>query len=286
MAAPAPSAPISGIVSTEWLAKHSNDPNVLVIDTRTVAEYEAGHIPDAVNIPFVVPESAWISFGPDDLLLQLPEDKPFFGNLSAVGVTKQKRIVICSQKATPPYPQAEAARVAMTLELAGFAKVHVLNGGMTKWKAEGRETTTSVPDIRPSGITGSLDRRIIVEREYVKKAINKKIILDARDPSVYNGTVIEEFAHKRGHIPSAKNLPTVSLLDSNGDYKDKAALAELVKSVIGKVDKNAEIITYCGVGGYAGAVWWVLTEVLGYRNVKFYDGAAQDWVRYYDMELR
>ena len=119
----------------------------------------------------------------------------------------------------------------------------------------------------------------------VKKAINKKILLDARDPAVYNGSVIEEFAHKPGHIPSAKNLPTVALLDSNGDYKEKAALDALVKNVIGKVDKNAEIITYCGVGGYAGAVYWVLTEVLGFRNVKFYDGASQDWVRYYDMEL-
>jgi thiosulfate/3-mercaptopyruvate sulfurtransferase len=120
---------MTGIVSTGWLAQHSSDPTILVIDTRLAADYAAGHIPNSINIPFIVPESAWISYGPDELLLQLPEDKPFFGNLSAAGVSKQKRVIISSSKADPPFPQAEAARSAMTLRLAGFPLVHVLNGG-------------------------------------------------------------------------------------------------------------------------------------------------------------
>lgn len=120
---------MTGIVSTDWLALHSWDPTILVIDTRPAADYAAGHIPKAVNIPFVVPESAWISYGPDELLLQLPEDGPFFGNLSAAGVSRLRRIIISSGKADPPFPQAEAARVAFTMRLAGFPLVHVLNGG-------------------------------------------------------------------------------------------------------------------------------------------------------------
>ncbi|KAF2476834.1 Rhodanese-like protein [Lindgomyces ingoldianus] len=277
---------MTGIVSTSWLAQHSWDPFILVIDTRPAAEYAAGHIPKAVNIPWAVPLSAWISYGPDDLLLQLPQDDYLFGNLSAAGVSKLRRIIISSSKATPPYPQAEAARIAMTMQLAGFPLVHVLNGGITKWQAEGRVVTTVVPSITPSGITGSLDRSDIVDREYVKAAINNKIILDARDPSVYNGSVVEQWASKPGHIPSAKSLPTASLLDLQGNYKDKAALADVVESVIGTdVDKDTEIIVYCGVGGYAGAVYWVLNTVLGFCNVKFYDGSSQDWVKVYDMEL-
>lgn len=284
MASPAASA-ITGIVSTSWLAAQSSDPSILVIDTRPADAYAAGHIAKAVNIPFVVPVSAWISFGPDELLLQLPtNDTEFFRTLSAAGVSRNRRIIISSTKATPPFPQAEAARVAWTMALAGFEKVHLLNGGMAQWQAEGRPVTTIVPRVTPTGIRGSLDRTDVVDREYVKAAINKKIILDARDPSVYNGSVLEEWAQKPGHIESAKNLPTVSLLDSNGNYKDKAALKALVESVIGRnVMKNTEIIVHCGVGGYAGAVYWVLQTVLGYTNIKFYDGAAQDWVRYYDF---
>ncbi|KAF2679291.1 Rhodanese-like protein [Lentithecium fluviatile CBS 122367] len=277
---------MTGIVSTSWLAAHSWDPTIQIIDTRSAADYAAGHIPKAINIPWAVPLSAWISYGPDDLLLQLPEDNYLFGNLSAAGISKSKRIIISSSKATPPYPQAEAARIAMTMKLAGFPLVHVLNGGITKWHAEGRTVTTTVPTITPSGVTGSLDRTDIVDREYVHAAINNKIILDARDPSVYNGSVTEQWASKPGHIPSAKNLPTVSLLDSNGNYKERAALAELVESVIGDdVDKDTEIIVYCGVGGYAGGIYWVLNTVLGFCNVKFYDGSSQDWVKVYDMEL-
>jgi thiosulfate/3-mercaptopyruvate sulfurtransferase len=103
---------------------------------------------------------------------------------------------------------------------------------------------------------------------------------------VYRGEVLEEWAQKPGHIPSALNLPAKSLLDSNGNYKDKQALAEVVEGVIGdKVDKDTEMIVYCGVGGYAAGVWWVLKTVLGFNNVKFYDGASQDWVRYYDFEI-
>ena len=156
----------------------------------------------------------------------------------------------------------------------------------TQWTAEGKAVTTKVPSISPSGITGSLDRRDIVDREYVNAAINKKIILDARDPAVYRGEVLEEWAQKPGHIPSAKNLPTKSLIDSNGNYKDRQALADLVEGVLGSnVERDTEIIVYCGVGGYAGGVWWVLNTVLGFNNVMFYDGASQDWVRYYDFEI-
>ena len=277
---------MNGIVSTSWLALHSLDPTVLVIDTRSAEEYAAGHIPRAINIPFAVPVSAWISYGPDELLLQLPEDNYFFGNLSAKGVSKLKRIIISSGKADPPFPQAEAARVAMTMKLAGFPLVHVLNGGITQWQAERRPVTKTVPFTLPSRISGSLDRNDIVDREYVRAAINNTIILDARDPNVYSGAIMEEWAQKPGHIPSAKNLPTKSLLNSDGNWKDREELATQAASVIGEdVTKDTEIIVYCGVGGYAGGLYWVLTTVLGFANVKFYDGASQDWVRYYDMEV-
>ncbi|KAF2251668.1 Rhodanese-like protein [Trematosphaeria pertusa] len=277
---------MDGVVSTDWLARNYESTSVLIIDIRDATDYAIGHIPRAINIPWAMPECTWISYGPDDLLLQLPKDSYLFGNLSAAGVSKYKRIVVSMANASPPYPQAQAARVAMTLKLAGVPQVQVLNGGFTTWSAEGRPMSTDVPTLTPSSVKGQIDRSDLVNREYVRGAINKKIILDARDPGVYNGSVIEEYAPKAGHIPSAKSLPTVTLFDANGNFKDKEALANLVKSVAGaKVTKQTEIITYCGVGGYAAALYWILTAELGYCNVKFYDGSAQDWVKYYDMEI-
>ncbi|KAF2265009.1 Rhodanese-like protein [Lojkania enalia] len=287
LAGPVSPLTLSGFVSTQWLSHNYNDPGLLVIDIRETAEYNAGHIPRAINIPWGMPECAWISYGPDDLLLELPNDKYFFGNMSAAGVSKHKRIIISMSNASPPYPQAQAARVAMTLRLAGFSQTQILNGGFTKWIAEGRPVSTELPILPPSGVKGSIDRSDMVDHEYVHAVINKKIILDARDPGVYNGSIIEEFAQKAGHIPSAKSLSTLALLfDPSGDYKDRSTLMEVVKDVVGsKVKKETEMIVYCGVGGYAAALYWVLTAELGFCNIKFYDGSAQDWVKFYDMEI-
>lgn len=278
-------APINGIISTSWLAENLSDPAILIIDLRPASDYITSHIPNAINIPFSVPECTWISYGPDELLLELPtNDSEFFSHLSNAGVAKEKRIVITSATATPPYPQADTARVAWTLTLAGFEKVHILDGGTTLWESEGREMSTrTTPEIAPSGVKGSLDRSTVVNREYVRSAISeKKIIIDARDLDVFNGKILEEWAKQPGHIESARNLPTINLFDENGKYKDKESLKRMVESVIGSgTEKNIEIIVHCGVGGYAGVIYWVLEKVLGYTNVKFYDGAAQDWVRHY-----
>jgi thiosulfate/3-mercaptopyruvate sulfurtransferase len=193
-------------------------------------------------------------------------------------------------KEPPFFGLANANRVADTLIYAGVKDVAILDGGYPKWVAEGRAATKEVPALNPVKYQGKVNKAMFVPIDYVKKHVEKAIIIDARDSDVYFGATIEPFANKAGHIPSARSLPAPWIWDLNADngtymYKDSETLRAVAYGVIGQSadPKSQEIIVYCGVGGYASSWWFVLTQVLGCQNVKIYDGAAQEWVNYYDM---
>ncbi|MCC6604447.1 MAG: sulfurtransferase [Anaerolineae bacterium] len=274
-------------VSADWLEANSSLNNLVILDIRSSAEYEAGHIPGSINEPFEVPFSAWITMR-DDLLLELPDKADLFSAIGALGITKQSVVVVVTQgTAVPPFPLANATRVADTLIYAGVRHVTILDGGYAKWVEDGKAETQDVPTITPVSFRGSVNHRMFVTIDYVVRQINKPrgaILVDARDADVYNGLVIEPWADKPGHIPTARSLPAPLLWNEDGTYKSHDELKALAEAVVG-TNRNKEIIVYCGVGGYSSSWWYVLTQELGYTNVKIYDGASQEWVRYYDMVL-
>lgn len=271
------------LVNTDWLESHADLPGLVLIDIRTAAEYQAGHIANAVNIPLEVPLSAWITMR-DDLLLELPDPAELFATLGGFGISRTSQIVIITSTGQPPYPEANATRVAVTLRYAGAHNVAILDGGHPKWAAEGRPVTTAVPQPRPVAYNGTVNTRRFVDIAYVHDHIGESLIVDARDAAVYSGEVTEPWAEKPGHIPSARSLPSTLIWEADGGYRSVPELRQLARDVVG-ANKSAEIIVYCGVGGYASAWTHVLSEILGYTNVKMYDGSAQEWVRYYDMEI-
>jgi thiosulfate/3-mercaptopyruvate sulfurtransferase len=192
--------------------------------------------------------------------------------------------------------------VAFTLIYAGVKNVAVLDGGYPKWVVEGRGTNKDAPEPLQATYEGKVSQDIFVSIEYLNKNLQKADILDARDGDVYFGVTIEPFAAKAGHIPTARSLPAPWIWEArtgerNGThdiyylYREPRALGRMASGVLreaaggkeGKGLENKEIIVYCGVGGYASSWWFVLTQVLGYQNVKLYDGAAQEWVRHHDM---
>jgi thiosulfate/3-mercaptopyruvate sulfurtransferase len=283
---------IEPVVSADWLA--ANMENLVILDIRSSADYEAGHIPGSINEPFAVPFSAWVTMR-DDLLLEVPEADNLFETIGNLGISNDSRVVIVTapNPGEPPfYGFANATRVALTLIYAGVKNVAILDGGYPKWAAEGKTVTTDEPADMPSEYTGNINHTILVPIEYVHKHLRSADIIDARDADVYFGVTIEPFADKAGHIPTAVSLPApwIWKLEQDGSYlyKDAETLRAMASGVLrepwgDKSQLNQEIIVYCGVGGYASSWWFVLTQVLGYRNVGLYDGAAQEWVRYYDM---
>jgi thiosulfate/3-mercaptopyruvate sulfurtransferase len=111
---------------------------------------------------------------------------------------------------------------------------------------------------------------------------HRLLIVDNRDANIYSGENIEPYAAKPGHIPTAKSLPAPLMWNPDGTFKSIDELKDLASAVVKKDDK---IILYCGVGGYASSWWFVLTQVLGYKDVKFYDGSAQEWAKYNDLVM-
>jgi thiosulfate/3-mercaptopyruvate sulfurtransferase len=292
-----PGRTIEPVVSTNWLAASMHLKDLVIIDIRGPDAYAKSHIPGSINEPFVTafdpctgPTSKWISGSKDCLWLELPGASSLMNTIGNLGITPDSQVVLVTApnpKEPPYFGLANATRVADTLIYAGIKNVAILDGGHPKWVAEGRPTTAEAPAVIAAAYRGvAIDTAMFVQIDYVKKHIADAVIIDARDAVVYSGEVIEPFADKPGHIPNAKSLPAPWIWNENPDgtytYKDPKTLRAMVTSAIGDPGSK-EMIVYCGVGGYAASWWYALTQLLGYQNVKIYDGSAQEWVKHYDM---
>ena len=291
-----PGRMIEPIVSTDWLHTNTNLKNLVIIDIRSPDAYGAGHITGSINEPFVTgfdpctgPTSNWISGSKDCLWLELPDANDLLTTIGNLGITSDSRVVIVTApnpKEPPYFGLANATRVADTLIYAGITNVAILDGGYPKWVSEERPTTKQVPALNSVTYQGVVNEAMFVPADYVQKRKGDAVIIGARDAIVYAGAITEPFANKPGHIPNAKSLPAPWIWNENPDgtytYKDSKTLRTMASGEIGDPGSQ-EIIVYCGVGGYASSWWFVFTQILGYQNVKIYDGAAQEWVKHYDM---
>jgi thiosulfate/3-mercaptopyruvate sulfurtransferase len=271
---------ISPIVSTEWLEKNLDDPKLVIIDIRLGKEYAAGHIPNAINVPFPDavenPSSQWF-VERDGLLLEVPEEADLFSTIGSAGIRGDSLVVVVP-KPELPHPLVDATRVADTLMYAGVRNVAVLDGGHDKWTVEGRPVSFAVVEPTPAAYIGTIDETMFVSKEYVQKKIGKVIIIDTREPLEYFGGFMRPLWVRAGHIPTAKCLPTLWIWNEDKTYRSSDDLREMARGVVGK-DLSREIIIYCGVGGFSSAWYFVLKEVLGYKDVKIYHGSAQEWTR-------
>jgi len=271
------------VVSTAWLATHLDRPDLVLVDIRSAQAYADGHVSGAISLPFAMPTSAWNVVSDSGLLMELPAPADLFATLGAAGITRNSYVIVLNDVAAegvpPAYPRAQTARVALTLLYAGVREVAILDGGMQKWVQEGRALSAEVATPAPVTFDGRARGTLFVTKDQVAASLGdaRQVLLDVRDAEVYDGTVIEPYAPVAGHIPGALNLPTPQIWNDDGTFKSRDELHALAAAVLGHA-RGRQITVYCGVGGYASAWWFVLTEVLGYRHVKLYDGSAQDWV--------
>jgi thiosulfate/3-mercaptopyruvate sulfurtransferase len=275
---------IPPLISVDQLAKDINDPSVKVIDIRNNNEYKKGHIPGAVNIPF----SSW-TIEKNGLLLELPAINDLFRLIENAGITEGSTVVVVN-KAEDVHSLTDVARVAVTLIYIGQERVTILNGGYNHWVK--KRKTVSKSNVKPSPVKykGKVNKNIFITKNYVRRNIGKSTIIDARAPEVYFGVTDRPFGMKlsfndrMGHIPTAKSLPTPWLWNEDGTYRSTEEYTEIANGIVGK-NKSREIIIYCGVGGNSAGCWYVLTRLLGYKNVKYYNGSAQEWTRDHKMPM-
>lgn len=277
---------IDPLVSTQWLEDQIDTPNLVILDVRAPDNYAKGHIPGAINVPGL--GNFYVNlFCKEVPWMELPEEGALFTTIGNAGITGNSLVVVVGRTVEPyaGYAVADAARVAITLLYAGIENVAILNGGYDKWAAEGK-TSSTVP-VTPTALpyTGVVNKAMFVPKDYVEDKIGKSVIVEAREADVYFGLIQEPWTQRAGHIPSAKCLPSPWLWtfakDKNGvvtygTWKDSPVAKEMASAVLGK-DASQEIIVYCGVGGYASPLYFVLTQVIGYTNVKIYDGSMQEW---------
>ena len=272
------------LVSTDWLARHLADPDLRILDASwylpTVArdpraEYDDAHIPGARY--FDIDEIA-------DLRSPLPHMVPpvekFMSRMRAMGVGDGHQVVV--------YDSAgifSAPRVWWLFRLMGQDKVAVLDGGLPKWLAEGREVTSAPPTIRDRHMTVSRQHDMV--KDVTEVATASKLgdwqIVDARPAERFIGAAPEPRPGLRmGHIPGSRNLPFMTLLNEDGTMKDPADLRALFNAA--GVDLEKPVISSCGSGVNACILDLALTR-LGAARHAVYDGAWAEWGMYNDLKV-
>ena len=263
---------IAPFESTGWLEKNLKNPKLVIVDVRKPEEYAAGHIPGAVNVFY----GSW-AIKKGELLNELPADEDLRDVISSAGIEPSSWVVVVGKNAAVP-DRWDSTRVAFTLKYAGVENVAVLNGGYDKWVAEKKPVTTDKVVPKKKAYNGKFNKAFVVNKAYTLGALEKALIVDVRAPEFYKGEKKLDFVAKTGRIKGAVNLPAALLFNPDGTYKDKAGIEAAAKPVVG-TDLSREIITYCDTGKVCTGWWFALTELLGYKNVKVYDGSSMEWMK-------
>jgi thiosulfate/3-mercaptopyruvate sulfurtransferase len=261
---------IEPVVSTDWLEQNLS--KVIVVDVRKVEEYKAGHIPGAVNVFY----GTW-AIKRGDLLNELPADDDLKDVLSSAGIEPGSLIVVVG-KVDAPTDRVDSSRVAWTLRYAGVENVSLLSGGYNKWVNDKKPVSTDAVKPRSKPYKGKFNKEYLIKKNEVMSRLGKAMFVDVRESDFYNGKKKLDFVVKLGHIKGAVNLPTSMMYEKDATYKSKEELAAIATPVVGS-DLSKEIILYCDTGKFCTAWWFMLYELLGYKDVKVYDGSMMEWVK-------
>jgi thiosulfate/3-mercaptopyruvate sulfurtransferase len=265
---------IDPLVSTEWLAGHLNEPDLVVVDIRNADEYSRGHVPQSVNVST---DRWWVTR--NRLLLELPAPDALRDLIDRAGIGADSKVVLVN-KIDTDFDRSHLPRVAWTLIYAGVKRVSILDGGFNKWMSEGRPVSTDIFTPRETAYAGAIQDRILVSKQSVERCLSdlkNTTIVDSRAPGDFFGVSPMMSPSRSGRIPGAKCLPAEWAFTAEGSFRNFEELEAMAKGIAGS-NREKRIIVYCGVGGYAATWWYIFSEMLGYRNVQVYDGSIQEWI--------
>ena len=263
---------VEPIVNTTWLEQNLNNAKVVIVDIRKVEDYKAGHIPNAVNVFY----GSW-AIMKGGLRNELPANDDLFDVIGSAGIGPDSVVVLVGKTDAIP-DRTDISRVAWTLKYAGILNVAILDGGYNKWTADKKAVSTDALKPKAKPYQAKVNESLFAAKDYVIKNIGKAIIVDVREPDFYKGIKKLDFVAKTGRIPKAVNLPTSQAYKPDGTFKDKAELMKIVSDVVGN-DMAKEIITYCDTGKVCTGWSFLMTELMGYKNVKVYDGSSEEWTK-------
>lgn len=268
------------LVDTQWVSDHLNDPNVRLLEVGwDTSEFESGHIPGTV--------AGWgfadIQQGDSR---DIPSKSQIETMLSQAGIANKDTVVIYGGLGN-----LIAVMAFWVLKIYGHKDVRLLDGGRQKWTTENRPLSTETSALKPTQyIAQTPNTNLRADKDFIAGVLGQTghVLVDARPEDMYTGENNAGMAHG-GHIPSAVNVPAGRIFDtageflgfqtpttnSDGTFKSAEELQTLFSEKGITSDKN--IITYCVRGGLSTHVWFTLTQLLGYHNVREYDRSWAEW---------
>jgi len=263
------------LVDTTWVAGHLSDPGVRLVESNEdMLLYETGHIPGAVKID-------WVTDLNDDTVRDYLDAARFGELLASKGISNDTTVVIYGDK-----HNWWATYAFWVFKLFGHADVRILDGGRAKWAAEGRELTRAVPSYAQGSYSAPQrdDTSIRAFRDQVREHIKQSggtALVDVRSPQEFSGerTHMPEYPQegtlRGGHIPSAVSIPWAKAVKDDSTFKSADELRELYGAQGVTADKD--VVAYCRIGERSSHTWFVLTYLLGFPQVRNYDGSWTEW---------
>ena len=260
------------LVDTDWVDQHKNDPKVRVaeVDYDPTANYTLGHVPGSVLID-------WKADINDPVTRNILTKQACENLLQRVGVNDDTTLVLYGD-----FNNWFAAFAFWVFKYYGYKDVRLMNGGRKKWLVEDKPVTKDIPSHAKGNFRASEpDSSIRVFLRYVRDTLGSKILVDVRGPKEFTGEILAppeyptEHAQRGGHIPGAVNIPWGQAVNEDGTFKSAEELQKLYQSKGVAADK--EVISYCRIGERSSHTWFVLKYLLGYPNVKNYDGSWTEW---------
>jgi thiosulfate/3-mercaptopyruvate sulfurtransferase len=260
------------LVTTEWLEAHKGSDGLVVLESNEdVLLYDTGHIPGAIKID-------WHTELNDPVVRDYLEGEAFAELMSRKGISRDDTLVIYGDKSN-----WWAAYTLWVFTLFGHQDVRLLNGGRDAWIAQERPLTKDVPAPVATSypVVERDDSEIRAFKEDVLSHLGKPLI-DVRSPEEYSGerthmpAYPEEGALRGGHIPTAKSIPWATAAQEDGRFKSHSDLVDIYLTKQG-FEPGEDIITYCRIGERSSHTWFVMKYLLGFTNVKNYDGSWTEW---------
>lgn len=263
----------NSVVDADWLEERLEDPQVRVIEVSVIpGVFERGHIPGAYNL-------VWHTDLVDPVIRDIVDPERFTALLRAAGVDQDSTVVLYGDN-----NNWFAAWAAWVFDIYGVSDVRILDGGRALWEAQQRPLSNR-PVARASGNFGipstNLELRArLTDVLRVVEGEEDAAILDIRSPAEYEGRIFapegfQELAIRAGHIPGAVNVPWAQAVSADGTFKSVEELRAIYAAV--GIDGSRPVIVYCRIGERSSHTWFVLTHLLGYENVRQYDGSWTEW---------
>jgi thiosulfate/3-mercaptopyruvate sulfurtransferase len=275
---PASAAEAAPLVSIAWLKERLNAPDLVVVDVRSAIDgggaeaYRRGHIPGAVHSDY--DKAGWrVTRGNlPTMLPSVPELEKLIGE---IGIDEDVDVVVVPA-GVHVLDFGAAARVYWTLKVLGHKRVSILDGGYAAWAADpANPIETGVRPPSPRIFTASLDKTLLASVEEVEEAARSggTTMVDARPASFFFGKQKHPGAQAYGHIPGALSVDSATLYDATANrLKSKDELAQALAAV-----PSGPVTSYCNTGHWAATDWFVLSEVLGRKDVKLFPGSMVEW---------